>query len=158
MYLATLILLAIVIFTYLVGTRMIVLRILVGSYYIDHWLSWIGTFYIAIVTPLLYYLKKRYPARREPLLKVHTIGNLLAVMLISAHLIQQLTRPPQFYPDLGTGIILYVAALLLVASGYSMRYLKPTRYWKTLKFIHNGSTMTFYLTIGLHILHGLGYI
>ena len=38
MYLATLILLAIVIFTYLVGTRMIVLRILVGPYYIDHWL------------------------------------------------------------------------------------------------------------------------
>ncbi|MFX1487037.1 MAG: hypothetical protein ACFFBS_08100, partial [Promethearchaeota archaeon] len=34
----------------------------------------------------------------------------------------QLSRPLQFYPDLGAGLALYILVTLLVATGYLYRY------------------------------------
>jgi len=131
------------------------LDLFIGSFYIHHWFSWIGTLFIAVFTPAYYILKRRYAKRFRTLLKLHVFGNLLAVMLVSIHFTQQISRPPQFYPDLGTGIVLYAAMIILVATGFLQRFQFAKslgRYWR---FIHNSVTVTFYLIIIVHILHGL---
>ena len=134
------------------------LHISVGPYFIHHWLSWIGATFIAVFTPIYYSLKRSKPQSLKTLLGVHVFGNLLAFMFISIHFTQQISRPAQFYPDLGTGIVLYATMLLLVATGFSMRFQIGNTARKTLKFIHTSTTVTFYLIILVHILHGLGII
>ncbi len=131
------------------------LHVYVGPYYIHHWLSWTGTTFIAIFTPIYYSLRRRYPQRIKTLLVVHVFGNLLAFMFISIHFTQQISRPAQFYPDLGTGIVLFATMLLMVTTGFSMRFQIGNRVRKTLRFIHTSTTVTFYLIILVHILHGL---
>ncbi|MDH5419374.1 MAG: hypothetical protein OEX06_03485, partial [Candidatus Bathyarchaeota archaeon] len=65
---------------------------------------------------------------------------------------------PQFFPKLGTGVTLVAAVILLVSTGFFQRFLigrRLRRYWR---FIHVSVTMSFYLIILVHILHGLGII
>ena len=86
-------------------------------------------------------------------------GNLLAFMLISLHFASQISRPASSYPELGTGIVLYIAMVLLVGTGFLQRFqlipsIKPQSY----RFIHVGSAVAFYLIIIVHILHGLAII
>lgn len=134
------------------------LHVLIGPYFIHHWLSWTGSIFIAVFTPIYYSLKRRNPQSIKTLLNVHVFGNLLAFMFISIHFTQQISRPAQFYPDLGTGIVLYATTLLMVATGFSMRFQIGNIARKTLRFIHTSSTVTFYLIILVHILHGLEVI
>ncbi len=131
------------------------LDLFIGSFYIHHWFSWIGTLFIAVFTPAYYVLKRRYAKRFKTLLNLHVFGNLIAVMLVSIHFAQQIGRPPQFYPDLGTGIVLYATMIFLVVTGFFQRFQIPKsarRYWR---FLHTGMTVTFYMVIIIHILHGL---
>jgi hypothetical protein len=86
-------------------------------------------------------------------------GNLLAFALISVHFASQISRPAAHYPNLGTGLALYVALILLVGTGISQRFhltqkIKPQTY----RFLHTGAAVTFYLIIVIHILHGLGIL
>jgi hypothetical protein len=143
---------------YAVYADILQLHIYVGPYYIHHWLSWTGASFIALFTPFYYSLKRRNPQRIKALLGVHVFGNLLAFMFISIHFAQQISRPAQFYPDLGTGIVLYATVLLMVATGFSMRFQIGNMVRKTLRFIHTSTTVTFYLIILVHIMHGLGII
>ena len=102
-----------------------------------------------------YYWKKRNnPASLKNLLKVHIFGNLFAFMFVSIHFAQQMSRPSQFFPYLGTGIVLYPTMLLLVATGFIQRFL-AYKNKNSLRFIHGALTLTFYLTIIVHILHGI---
>jgi uncharacterized membrane protein YjgN (DUF898 family) len=101
---------------------------------------------------------RRNPQRIKTLLGVHVFGNLLAFMFISIHFTQQISRPAQFYPDLGTRIVLYATVLLMVATGFFMRFQIGNTARKTLRFTHTSTTVTFYLIILVHILHGLGII
>lgn len=138
--------------------RLLRLHVLFEEFYYHHWLSIIGTTFIALFAPLYPLLKRRYLKKFKMLQRVHIFGNLLAVMLVSIHFTQEVTRPLQSRPDLGTGIVLYATMLLLVATGFLRRFQiakSLERYWK---FIHVSVTLTFYLVIIAHVLHGLGII
>jgi len=125
------------------------------SYSAVHWLGWIGTLYIAAVTPLYSVVKRRSPVHLRGMLKVHVLGNLISVMLISIHFAHQVTRSPSNYPDLGTGIVLYLAMILLVSTGFMTYTGSAKRFTKQMRFLHPSVALTFYLTIVLHIIHGL---
>jgi len=75
-------------------------------------------------------------------------------MFVSIHFTQQISRPPQAFPQLGTGIVLYAAMILLVLTGFFLRF-KPVRYSRVL---HTSVAVSFYLIIVVHVLHGLGII
>ena len=137
-----------------VYTRFLQLHILIEDFYIHHWLSWAGTLFIAFFTPAYYVLKRRAPAKIKTLLKIHVFGNLIAVMFVSIHFTQQISRPPQAFPQLGTGIVLYAAMVLLVLTGFLLRF-KPVRYSR---FLHTSVAVSFYLIIAVHVLHGIGII
>ncbi|MCW4002234.1 MAG: hypothetical protein NWE97_03505 [Candidatus Bathyarchaeota archaeon] len=134
------------------------LHVYVGPYYIHHWLSWTGTTFIALFTPVYYWLKRTSPQRLQALLGVHVFGNLVSFLFVSIHFTQQISRPAQFYPDLGTGVVLYASMLLLVFTGFLTRFQTAKSAGRALRFIHQSVTVTFYLIILVHILHGLGFI
>ncbi len=142
----------------LVASRVLVLHILVGQFFIHHWLSWAGAVYIAFSIPIIYHLKRTFPYRRRVLTAVHTFGNLLAVAFVSIHFTQEVTRPLATRPELGTGAVLYATMLLLVTTGYVMAFLRPAKLYRSFRFLHVGITLTFYMVIIVHALHGLGYI
>lgn len=134
------------------------LHVRVGPFFIHHWFSLSGSFYIAIFTPLYYLLKRRTPKATSTLLKLHTYGNVISFGLISIHFAQQISRPAQFYPSLQTGLALYPIVVLLVASGFLMRFRLLSIPSRSLRFLHVSLTTAFYFTIWVHILHGLGLI
>ena len=141
------------------------LRFQIGPYYFTHWLSWIGTLFIAIFTPIYYILKRKNPSQLKTLIKIHIYGNLLSVMFISIHYAQQLGRPAAFYPDLGTGLVLYIVMGILVVSGYLHRFniiSKVGSFSKALphqnRYVHLAVTLSFYLVITIHILKNIGLI
>ena len=131
----------------------------VGPFRVSHWFVWIGTLYIAFIVPTIAILKKRLPSRYMTLFRVHVFGNLLAFVLVSLHFASQISRSPTSYPQLGTGLALYIIMILLVATGFTHRFqLIPQIKSQTRKFIHVGLTFSFYIIIGIHILHGLNFI
>lgn len=131
----------------------------IGSYRANHWLVWIGALYIAFAVPVYSILKRRYAAAIRRLLVFHIFGNLMAFIPISIHFSSQISRPAAFYPDLGTGLALYLSMVLLVATGFSQRFwIAKISEPQTKRIIHVGFALSFYLIIGIHILHGLGFL
>jgi hypothetical protein len=131
----------------------------VGPFRANHWFVWIGALYIAFMVPIIAISKRRYPTRFLTLFRLHVFGNLLAFLLISLHFAGQINRPVEFYPDLGTGLALYIIMILLVATGFTHRFqLIPQIRSQTRKFVHVGLSFSFYIIIGIHILHGLGFL
>lgn len=137
--------------------RWIDIRFRVGPYFITHWLSWLGTVFIATFTPLYYVVKRRRVRSIKTLIAVHMFGNLVSFAFISMHFAQQLTRPAQFPPDLGTGVALYVVMLVLVASGVLHRFkIIPSLVPHQNRYLHISVTSAFYIVIVTHILQGIG--
>jgi len=131
----------------------------VGPFRANHWFVWIGTLYIAFAVPIIAMSKRRYPSKFTTLFRVHVFGNLLAFLLISLHFAGQIDRPAASYPELGTGLALYIIMIMLVATGFTHRFqLIPQIKSQTGKFVHIGLTFSFYIVIGIHILHGLGLL
>lgn len=131
----------------------------VGPFRANHWFVWTGTLYIAFTVPIIAILKRRTASNFMFLFRVHVFGNLLAFLLISLHFAGQINRPAEFYPDLGTGLALYIIMTLLVATGFTHRFkLIPRIKSQTRKFVHVGLSFSFYIVIGIHILHGLGFL
>jgi hypothetical protein len=131
----------------------------IGPFRVMHWFVWIGTIYIALVVPTIAILKKRLPNKYVTLFRVHVFGNLLAFVLVSLHFASQISRPQTSFPQLGTGLALYIIMILLVATGFTHRFqLIPQIKSQTRKFVHVGLTFSFYIIIGIHILHGLNII
>jgi hypothetical protein len=134
-------------------------RFQIGPYYFTHWLSWIGSLFIALFTPTYYYLKRFRPKLLSKLIRIHMFGNLFSFMFISIHFFQQISRPPRFYPDLGTGLALYIVMLFLVATGFFHRFqILPSSIPHHNRFIHISITLTYYIIIIVHILQGLNII
>ena len=123
-----------------------------------HVLSWSGTLFITFFTPAYYLLKRRYPSKMRSLLGVHVIGNLIAFMFVSVHYAHHLGRPAQFFPKLGTGVTLLAALLLLISTGFLQRFGVMRSRAKHWRFIHVSVTLSFYIIILVHVLHGLGII
>ena len=141
------------------GLKWIHFGFFVGPFRLNHWFVWIGTLYIAFIVPIIATSKKRYPSKFLALFRLHVFGNLLAFLLISLHFSGQINRPAEFYPDLGTGLTLYIVMILLVATGFTHRFqLIPQIKSQTRRFLHIGLSFSFYIIIVIHILHGLGFI
>jgi hypothetical protein len=131
----------------------------VGPYRFHHWSVLIGSFYIAIVSPFFSVLKRSKPDSLRNLFRVHVFGNLLAFLLVSVHFAGQLSRPLEYYPDLGTGVGLLGAMSLLVFTGFFLKYgLSAGGSYKSVRVIHVLAVFSFYLVIVVHALHGFGYI
>jgi hypothetical protein len=131
----------------------------VGPFRANHWFVWIGSLYTAIAVPAIAILKSKYVNKFQTLFRVHVFGNLIAFLLISLHFVGQINRPAEFYPDLATGFALYITMVLLVATGFTHRFqIIPQIKSQTRKFVHVGLSFSFYILIGIHILHGLGLL
>ena len=138
--------------------RVFRLHILIGEFNLHHWFSWTGTLFIAFFTPAYYLLKRHYPTKIKALLAAHVFGSLIAVMFVSIHFIQEIIRPPQAFPNLGTGIVLYPAMILLVLTGFFLRFHAARSLTRQWRFVHTSVAVTFYLIILVHVLHGLEII
>ncbi len=156
--LSLLILLTTIILSIATYNRWWQLRFEVGPVYFSHLLGWIGTSFIALYTPIYYLLKRRVQRIFKTLLNIHTFGNLIAFTLISTHFFQQIGRPREFYPDLGTGLALYITVCLIVLTGFLQRFQLANRLLKHWRFIHTSLAVSFYIIIIIHILHGLAAI
>jgi len=131
----------------------------VGPYRASHWLVIIGSIYIAVATIAFSILKKRFQTRYEALVKFHVIGNLSAVLLVTLHFTSQVTRSLDNYPQLGTGLALYIVMLLLVVSGFPYRFRFVPRFsTSNNRLLHVGVALSFYILIGIHVLHGIGVL
>ena len=127
----------------------------VGPYRLNHWLAWLGFLFIGIHVPLFVTLKRRYVNRIRLFLGIHVVGNLLAFMLISIHFATQISRPSQFYPDLGTGLALYIIMPALVTTGFLLRFNLITKYRKSWRFLHTGLVVSLFILLLVHILQGI---
>ena len=154
--LALLIVLIAASFSVAVYMHWIRMSVIMGQFRLSHWLTIIGTSYIAIATPVFVVLKRFYPQRIISLFRFHIFGNLLFFTLISIHFASQMGRPAANFPPLGTGLALYIAMALQIASGFTQRFFSSNPYLKTNRFIHASLIMVFYLVILFHILHGFG--
>ena len=136
----------------------------VGPFRFSHWMVLIGTFFVAIYTPMFYFLKRRYAKRLKCLLNIHVFGFLVSFLFISIHFAGQMGRPQQFYPELGEGIALFVIMVLLVATGFIHRFQiipkKAGKYYKPHfnRYYHVSITTAFYIVIIVHILVNVGII
>jgi heme A synthase len=128
----------------------------IGQFRFSHWLTIIGTSYIAIATPTFVVLKRFYPKKISGLFRLHIFGNLLFFALISIHFASQMGRPAANFPELGTGLVMFIAMSAQIASGFTQRFMTANRYFKTNKFIHASLIMVFFAIILFHVLHGLG--
>ena len=143
--------------------RWLPLSFRVGALFFPHWLGIAGFLFIGIYTPTYYVLKRRYSKRIKNLVRIHVFGNLLSFMLISIHTAQQLGRPPQFYPDLGAGLALYVIVLVLVATGFIHRYGLLASFGKYQmphrnRWTHVALTLSFYIVVVVHALRNFGVL
>ena len=131
-----------------------------GPFRFTHWLSWIGSFLIAVLTPLFYLLRRRYPKRNTQMIRIHVFSNLFAFMLISIHFAQQMSR--SVHPEDRTGLALFIIVSMLVASGIMHRFqlLEKGRLYPPHRnrFLHVSITTTFYIIIVIHVLHNLGFL
>ena len=136
----------------------------VGPLRFSHWMVLIGSFFVAVYTPMFYFLKRRYPKRLKYLLNVHVFGFLISFLFISIHFAGQMGRPQQFYPEIGEGIALIIIMVLLVATGFIHRFQiipkKAGKYYKPHfnRYYHVSITTAFYIVIIVHILVNIGVI
>ena len=139
--------------------RWVQLNFFVGSFRFTHWLTMMGSLFIVLFTPVYFILKRKRVTVFKSLLTIHVFGNLFSFLLISIHFAQQAGRPPRFFPDLGTGIVLFIIMPLLVISGFLHRF----RLVKSLKphmnrYFHTSFTISLYIVILVHTLQGFNII
>jgi hypothetical protein len=137
----------IAIITYLENSN-ITTFLIIDSLTITHLATYVGSFWIAIFTPIYFVLKRRRPRHLKSMLKIHVLGNLLAFALITTHYIHREANSV----FLGTGITLYVASLLLVATGIIQRFSIVKHFRNQINFIHISMTTAFYLILIIHVI------
>ena len=120
-----------------------------------HWIGWIGTLYLAFATPFYPIIKRKYPVYLKKIFNIHVLGNLVGILTVSIHFANHVTRPAFAYPDLGTGIVLYAAMLLLLTTGFLMVSGLGSKFFKQIRFLHPAYAITFYTVIIMHILQDL---
>lgn len=152
-----------IIFSLFIFLHFINVNFLVGQFRFSHWLVWIGTLIIAIFTPTFFFLKRRFPTKLNTLLNIHVFGFLISFMFVTIHFAGQLSRPQQFFPELGDGIALYITMFLLVLTGFIHRFhiiKKQGKYYPphSNRFFHVSLTLTFYIIIIVHILVNTGIL
>ncbi len=146
----------------MVGTylRWLPLNFAVGPYRFTHWLSWIGTLAIALLTPVFYVLRRRYPRRNPALTRLHIFSNLISFLFIAFHFAQQMSRST--HPEDRTGLTLFLLVTILVASGvlHKLQILEARGRYPPHRnrFLHVSITTAFYIVVSIHVLHNLGFL
>jgi hypothetical protein len=120
----------------------------VGPLLFTHWMSLIGGFWIAVVTPVYYVFKHRRPERIKAWVRIHMFGNLFAFMLISVHFTYWVIS----VSFIGTGTALFVAVLTLVVTGLLQKFNMLQSSRRQIGFLHVSMTTAFYLILTIHIL------
>ena len=139
--------------------KLLPLNFTVGPYRFTHWLSWIGTLFIAVFTPTFYVLRRRYPNRNAVLTRTHVFSNLISFSLISIHFAQQMSRA--IHPEDRTGLTIYILVSMLVVTGLIQRFQATAK--KGIypphrnRFLHISVTTTFYIVAVIHVSHVLGF-
>lgn len=157
-WIAILIILTTIYFSIATYLRWVNLGFMVGNFRFNVWLSLTAVLFVAIYTPIYHNLKRRFPNRAKALLGIHVLGNLTAFMLISIHFAHQIGRSAAFYPNLGTGVVLYLVMLIMVSTGIIQRFQLAPIQGRRCRFLHLSLAVSFYLVIFVHILHGIGLI
>lgn len=155
-YVALLLILAIILLFFATYFRWINVGFAVGPFVFSHWFSWMGAAWIALYTPIFYLWRRRNRALSRRLLALHVFGNLVAVALITVHFTWQLFLPP-YRPRPATGVLLYPSLIILVVTGFIQRF-RLTRNIRYIRFLHVAVTITFYMAISVHVLHGIHVI
>jgi len=132
--------------------------LVIGQYRLNHWFSWIGFLFVLFYIAFFVVLKRRFPTKIKYFLGIHVLGNLTSYLLISIHFASQISRPAQFYPDLGTGLVLYIFMITLVATGFLQRFNILGTFRKNWRFLHASSVVALIVIIFVHILHGIGIL
>ena len=144
--------LVIILFTILLSSLVIIDRssfsFSVGSDLFTHWAAWIGGLWIALFTPIYYFLKHRRSLRIKAWVRMHMFGNLFAFMLISVHFWYELATVTR----IGIGMALFIALLILVVTGVLYRFNIWQSSKKYLKYLHITMTTAFLLILIIHIL------
>lgn len=126
---------------------------IVAAYALNHWAAWLALAFIAIYVPIFIVLKKRRPERYHLLLRIHEIGFIAAFITVSPHLGWQVREV--FPPEIGTGVTLYVALLILMVTGIIQKYQIPIAGASSVRFIHLSMVISFFLIIVFHVLRAL---
>lgn len=134
------------------------LNFFIGSFSLTHWFSLIGGLFIAFFTPIYSFTKRIKPQYLKWMLRTHIFGNLFSFVLISIHFAQQISRPAEFYPDLGTGVTLYVIMLLMVPTGILQRFRFTKNFGRQPRTFHTYIPFFFYAIIFIHILRGFNIL
>ena len=143
-----------------VGTYMSLwdLHFEIGPFFSHHWLSIIGGTYLLIFIVVYAYMKRYTTVNRGTLLKVHVFGNLLAVIVISVHFALQMSRPAEFAPDLGTGLATYLILVVIVATGFMMRFGLLTQKRELWRLFHVGLNLSLFIVLVIHALKNFGIL
>ena len=161
---ALLIVIATVILAFVTYDRIIRINFFVLDLRFSHWLCIIGTIGIAVATPLFTLLKHKTPVNYKRIIRFHVFGNLIFFMLITLHFFTQIARPAANFPDIGSGLAMYLAMSLQILLGFTQRFRSQRTLYNKLfnpmtnKFVHAALVMVFYLVILLHVLHGFRII
>jgi len=121
---------------------------------VHHWLSWLGVGFIGLYLPAYSILKRRYQHKLTILNRIHVFGSLLSFAAIAVHFTHQLTRPPEAFPALGTGIALIVALTISAITGFVLRFKLTGKWYKPWRWFHTTVILSFYIIAIIHILHG----
>ncbi len=145
-----------VVLGFLIYTRRIIFHTPVGAFFLHHWFSWTGATFIAVFTPIYYFLKRRYPKKYQLLVRTHIFGNLISFGLITTHFAAHMGRPEA--PESKTGLVMYIAVAVLVLTGFLLRFQLLRKQMKFTRYVHTSIITTFYIIVIIHVLHGLGFI
>jgi len=147
----------VIIIIYAIGVRIPspLISILGSTHSLIHWIGWIGMGYLLVFMALSVVSKRKAIKLYPKLFRVHVIGNLLATLFVTVHFMQQITRPAENYPDLGTGVILFISVMGLALSGYGTAFRFFRTEGKKARFLHTSLAVTFLIVVIWHIIHGI---
>ncbi len=130
----------------------------IGPFFFHHWLSIIGGTFLLIFILVFAYMKRHTAVNRGTLLKVHVFGNLLAFFFISVHFAQHMGRPAEFAPALGTGLATYLILVVILATGFMMRFGLLTQKRKSWDLFHVGLSLSLFFVVVIHSLKNFGIL
>jgi hypothetical protein len=129
-----------------------------GNHLMYHWFTWAGASYLALSTPIFFYLKRRHKEKYQAIMKAHVFGNILALLLISFHFAYQSGSPFIRGTLTHLGLVLYTALMFLLVSGFLMRYHFTGKFWPASRYLHVSLVTTLYLVVFFHVLLVLNVI
>jgi hypothetical protein len=138
--------------------RLWLLGQMIGPFRLAHWFAIFSSSYILIVTVFFAYGRRFTSLNRFFLLMLHTFGNLLASVLIFMHFAHHLSRPPQAFPQLGTGISSMLLMILILPTGFSLRFGFLPQQRETWRIIHVGVSIALLIVVIIHTLITLDII